>query len=80
MSAPGTRPTPIETLTVRSLPPSGLWKPVVGSELTALLSRKALSEGDSRGVEQETCRILSKCVPPVNGGQEPPDSGVGPRF
>lgn len=61
-SVPGT--SRIETITIRSRQTSALWNPIVGSELTALLKRKALSDGDSAGIEQETCRILSKCVPP----------------
>ena len=55
---------PLESIRLSAGAPPGRWRPVVGHEIKALLSRKKLSDADARGVEAETCRILSKCVGP----------------
>jgi hypothetical protein len=54
----------LESIRLSAASKTGLWAPVVGREIRALLKRKGLTEKDSLRVEAETCRILSKCVPP----------------
>lgn len=64
MSSQAPTATELEAITIRESDQSARWKPAVGRELKALLKRKKLTDRDARGVEEETCRILSKCVPP----------------
>lgn len=70
MASSTTAAQPLEAITIRTGAVTGRWKPVVGRELKALLNRKRFSDRDSQGVENETCRILSKCVPPGDKGEQ----------
>ena len=60
----------LEAITIREATQSDRWKPAVGRELQALLRRKKLIGRDAQRVEGETCRILSKCVPPDSRGDQ----------
>lgn len=69
MTQPPVAPA-LESIHVRGTTPGAGWSPVIGREVQALLTHKRLNDDETRRVQSETCRILSRCIGPDEHGQQ----------